>query len=80
MLDLKELSLVCPECESGQDVQWNCRQTTGSSGVVDGRLRLHEVSTVFFAGCEACSTTLKIIDGDDVAEMLTQITAIRGIQ
>lgn len=58
----------CPKCES-TDIEWNCAQVT-NSGVVDGRLRMHDVSTVFYLGCNNCSETLRTISGDDVAQSM----------
>lgn len=64
------LNKKCGECGSA-DLEWHCSQDT-NSGVVDGRLRMHEIHTIFYLGCNACSETLKIINGDEVAAMLTQ--------
>lgn len=59
----------CPECNSN-DLVWHCTQKN-LSGVVDGRLRIHEVGTEFYLGCERCSETLQVISGDQVAEWLS---------
>lgn len=64
------LAAVCPECGSA-DTQWHCSQHT-DSGVVDGRLRMHEVNARFFLGCNSCSETIRIIDGDDLARLMTK--------
>jgi hypothetical protein len=63
------LAAVCPECGS-TDTEWHCSQYT-DSGVVDGRLRMHEVRTRFSLGCNYCSETIRIIGGDELARMLT---------
>ena len=60
----------CPECGSA-DTEWHCTQTT-RSGVADGRLRLNEVTTLFFCGCNECSETIKTITGDELAAMMTE--------
>lgn len=57
-------------CESPM-LYWTCSHDT-NSGVQDGRLRMHEIHTIFYLGCEYCSETLKIINGDQVALMLTE--------
>jgi hypothetical protein len=59
----------CTECGS-KDLKWHCTQDT-NSGVVDGRLRMHDVHTLFYLGCEHCSETLHTISGDDVATVMT---------
>ncbi len=64
------LAANCPECGSS-DTAWQCTQTT-NSGVVDGRLRMHDVSTVFFLGCNRCSNTIRTVRGDELAMMMTQ--------
>lgn len=60
----------CNECGS-KELRLFCSQKN-TSGVVDGKLRLSEVSTEFFLGCEECSETLGVIDGDKLADMITQ--------
>lgn len=66
----KLLQANCPECGSA-DTEWHCTQTT-NSGVPDGRLRMHDVSTVFFLGCNSCSTTIRTVSGDKLAELMTE--------
>lgn len=58
----------CSECGS-TDLKWRCGQKN-LSGVVDGRLRMHEVGTEFYLGCEFCNETLQVVDGDKVAVFL----------
>jgi hypothetical protein len=58
----------CPECGS-KDLQWHCTHET-NSGVVDGRLRMHDINTLFYLGCNYCSETLKTVSGDEAAEFL----------
>ena len=58
----------CPECSS-KLLQWHCTQVT-KSPIPDGRLRLHEVDTLFYLSCEYCSHTLEEITGDAVALIL----------
>jgi len=62
------VSRECPECGSAE-TEWHCAQTT-NSGVVDGRLRMHDVSTVFYLGCNHCSETIRTVSGDDVAQWM----------
>ncbi len=64
------LAAACPECGS-TDTEWHCSQQT-NSGVVDGRLRMHDVHTVFFLGCNECSETIRTIGGDKLARLLTE--------
>lgn len=58
----------CPECGSS-DTEWRCAQTT-KSGVADGRLRMHDVSTVFYLGCNVCSETIRVLSGEEVARWM----------
>lgn len=60
----------CGECGS-KDLVWHCSSDI-VGGVVQGRLTTDDVRTVFFLGCEYCSSTVKVINGDKVAELLTQ--------
>jgi hypothetical protein len=59
----------CGECGS-TDLEWGCTQNT-NSGVVDGRLKLNEVQTIFYLGCNFCSETVKTVNADEIAIMLT---------
>jgi hypothetical protein len=60
----------CRHCgASNNHLRWHCGQKN-TSGVVDGRLRMHDVSTIFYLGCEQCSETLQVVSGDTIAEYL----------
>ncbi len=48
-------------------LSWNCGKKN-NSGIQDGRLQCHDISVL---GCEECSETLKIIDGDEAAQLLS---------
>lgn len=63
------LSAACPECGSS-NTEWHCSQYS-KSGVTDGRLRMHEVRTRFFLGCNSCSETIRIVNGDELARLMT---------
>jgi len=65
----------CKECGS-DDTIWHCGKEN-NSGVVDGRLTMHDVTPIFYLGCEACSSTLKIISGDKAAESLKELALLR---
>lgn len=58
----------CPECKS-KDLEWSCG-TQKISDVVDGRLTMHDVGVIFFLGCNECSETVAVVDGDKIAGML----------
>ena len=60
----------CRACGS-KKLKWHCNQKN-LSGAVDGRLRLHEVGTEFYLGCEFCSETMQVVDGDKVADHLNE--------
>lgn len=61
---------ACPRC-LGAELRWHCGQRN-TSGVVDGRLKMGDVSTEFFLGCEGCSETIHVLSGDVIAQMLTE--------
>jgi len=61
----------CKGCGGSNNLVWHCSQDT-NSGVADGRLRMHEIHTVFYLACEYCSETVKTVKGDEVADLLTQ--------
>jgi hypothetical protein len=73
------LGAACPEC-GGTDTEWHCSQYT-NSGVENGRLRLHEVGTRFFLGCNLCSATIRTISGDKLARLMTEAAnaKLRGV-
>lgn len=60
---------VCSNCGSA-DLAWSCMQTN-RSGIADGRLRMHDVSTSFVYSCNECSETLRTASGDQVARWIT---------
>jgi hypothetical protein len=69
MSDLKSVT-KCRACGSS-DLQWHCSQNT-SNGIVNGRLNLNDVHTEFFLGCNECSETLCVENGDVVAKHLSE--------
>ena len=62
---------ICKECGSDQ-LSWSS-SVQNTSGVVEGRLRSHEIRPIFFLGCDECSETLLIISGDEVANIMTKL-------
>jgi hypothetical protein len=69
----KLAGLQCPNCGS-KEMTWHCGpQNRG--GVMDGRIKMNEIGVIFFLGCDSCSETLKVIDGDHVATVLTQLAS-----
>ncbi len=63
--------LKCPECD-GYDLRWYSG-LKNNGGAQDGRIKMHEVSSIFYLGCHFCSKTIRIVDGDKVAEFLTKM-------
>jgi hypothetical protein len=63
---------TCKNC-GGTELSWtsSCKNY---SGVQDGLLKLNEIGAIFILGCEECSETLKIVDGDRIAEFLNSIS------
>ena len=64
------LTSACGNCGS-KNLTWNC-QAQNRGGVVDGRICMREVGVIFYLGCDECSETVQIIDGDKIAEMMTE--------
>lgn len=59
----------CPECGS-DDTTWQCLLAPNSGAPTDGRLRLSDVSVVFYRGCNHCSETLEALTEGEIAERL----------
>ena len=70
------MARICPEC-SDTDIEWFCRPHT-NSGVVDGRLRMHDIRVEFYLGCNYCSETIESISSDEVAKRLARLDAINN--
>jgi uncharacterized protein (DUF983 family) len=60
----------CPRCDSNR-LTWTVANRV-TNGVVDGRLRAHDVEAMFTLGCDECSETIGVISADDVADLLTR--------
>ena len=60
--------MICKECTSS-DLGWRVAPESKSS-VVDGRLRMHDISVIAYLGCNSCSATLKVISSDDIEAKL----------
>jgi hypothetical protein len=54
--------ITCPECDSDQ-LTWSVAKHN-LSGVVDGRLGVHDITVYLLLGCEECSATVRLIDAD----------------
>ena len=63
----------CRECGSNL-LKWHCSQKN-LSGVQGGLLRMHDVGTEFYLGCDVCSETLQVVSGDQVEEFLNNAAA-----
>jgi hypothetical protein len=62
---------ACTACGS-QNLTWHC-QPQNRGGAQDGLLKINEIGVTFFLGCDECSETLLLVQGDEVAERLTKI-------
>ena len=58
----------CSNCSSRELTWYSGLQNT--SGVVEGRLRTCEINPIFYLGCDECSETLKVVNGDESASLL----------
>jgi ribosomal protein S27E len=64
---------ICPECGE-KTLTWS-QSPHKLTEVPDGRLRLNEVTAVFYLGCDTCSETLiPEVSLDTVAAALTEMS------
>lgn len=62
---------ICPCCGEGRFLTWGTHPNN-NSGVVDGRLTMNDIKTIFYLACDYCSETLiPQVDADVVAAALT---------
>lgn len=62
--------IKCKECGS-TSLSWDTH-SKADSGVAEGRLRSHEVKSLFVLGCDECSETLAIVSADKVASLMNE--------
>lgn len=67
MMQLTDI-VCCPECGS-KSLTWDATVVKNTS-VQDGRLRSHEVSGLFYLGCDECSETVARATAYEVADFL----------
>ncbi len=68
---METIETMCPNCGS-DELSW-CATSHNKSLVDEGRLRTHEVESLFVLGCDECSETVRIVSADDVAELLNEL-------
>ena len=61
----------CPECKRTDGLFWEVYPDT-NSGIVDGRLRMHDIKIKAFQGCEFCSCTIEIIGDEEINSRLSK--------
>lgn len=54
--------MLCPNCESN-NLSYSVYKTC-NTGIVDGRLKMHDITVLFVLGCDECSETIRCIDAD----------------
>lgn len=64
---------TCKECGS-KSLSWFANNTTGTSGIQNGRLRIDDVTCQFVLGCDDCSETLRVVKADTIAARLNADT------
>lgn len=65
---------MCPACAESKKLSWSTHPRNKSGGVVNGRLNLHDVETIFYLACDYCSeTVISRVDPDVVAAALTEM-------
>ncbi|MNQ43188.1 hypothetical protein D3C85_569080 [compost metagenome] len=60
----------CKQCGS-TSLFWFATNTN-RTGVMEGRLRTHEITCEFVLGCNDCSETLRVISADSLAEHMNR--------
>jgi hypothetical protein len=63
----------CKEC-GGKSLSWFTTNTSGTSGIQNGRLRTEDVTCQFVLGCDNCSETLRVVNADTIAARLNADT------
>ena len=64
------MKYTCKEC-GGENLQWDCT-VNNKSDVQDGRLRAHDMDTLFYLGCNDCSAKVTRATGDQIAQKLNR--------
>jgi hypothetical protein len=67
------IAVECGNCGNCGSVKlsWNCT-TRNIGGVGDGRLRLSDVSVIFYLGCDECSETVQVRTSDEVVDEMNK--------
>ena len=65
---MADVPTICPNC-GGDELTWDAGPTT-TSGIVDGRLCMHDIVVQFWLGCDWCSETIAHRGLDDVLAIL----------
>lgn len=58
---------VCPACDE-PELGWFCH-LENTSGVVDGRLRMHEVRPTMVQGCGCCGHTVRSLTIEEFLDL-----------
>ena len=58
----------CPNCDS-DDLSWSLDTQVMAAGILDGRLRLHDVRPVLVQSCNYCSETVEVLTDDDMGRV-----------
>jgi hypothetical protein len=56
---------ACPDC-GGTNLSWDVSYQN-NSGVVEGRLRTHDITCFFVLGCNECSGTVRVVRAEEIA-------------
>lgn len=59
----------CKECGS-KSLSWFTNNTTGFTGIQQGRLTTNDVTCQFVLGCDDCSETLQVVSADYIASQM----------
>ena len=65
------MNLECPNCGSS-NLSWE-HSLVNQSGVVDGRLRMHDIGVMFHLGCDDCSETVQPVHVEEVEKLLNTL-------
>lgn len=59
----------CPNCD-GDRFSWSLSTRLSSSAPLDGQLNSHDVIPILVLGCDDCSETIRIVEGDQIVNEL----------
>lgn len=69
------MAKICPECHSSANLNW-VLFPDNTTGVADGRLKMHEINIKAYLSCEYCSETIEVITTGAIVDKLNKSDGI----